>query len=65
MNGRALALRLSELRPDLRVVYMSGYTEEAITRHGVLEPGLTYVQKPFTPEGLARKVREVLDRQEK
>ncbi len=64
MNGRALALRLSELRPDLRVVYMSGYTEEAITRHGVLEPGLTYVQKPFTPEGLARKVREVLDRQE-
>ena len=65
MNGRALAQRLSELRPDLRVVYMSGYTEEAITRHGVLEPGLTYVQKPFTPEGLARKVREVLDRQEK
>ncbi len=64
MNGRALALRLSELRPDLRVVYMSGYTEEAITRHGVLEPGLTYVQKPFTPEGLARKVREVLDREE-
>jgi len=64
MNGRALAQRLSELRPDLRVVYMSGYTEEAITRHGVLEPGLTYVQKPFTPEGLARKVREVLDREE-
>ena len=61
MSGRALALRLSELRPELRVIYMSGYPEEAITRHGVLERGFTYVQKPFTPEGLARKVREVLD----
>ncbi len=61
MSGRALASRLVELRPELRVIYMSGYTDEAITRHGMLEPGLTYVQKPFTPDALARKVREVLD----
>jgi len=61
MSGRALALRLVELRPELRVIYMSGYTGEAITRHGMLEPGLTYVQKPFTPNALARIVRETLD----
>jgi DNA-binding response OmpR family regulator len=45
----------------MRTIYMSGYTDEAITRHGVLEPGLVYVQKPFSPEALVRKVREVLD----
>jgi len=61
MNGRDLARRLAELRPELRVIYMSGYTGEAITRHGMLEAGLTYVQKPFTPDTLARTVREVLD----
>jgi len=61
MSGRTLAVRLLELRPELRVIYMSGYTDEAITRHGMLKPGLTYVQKPFTPDALARKVREVLD----
>ena len=61
MSGRDLARRLSDMRPDLRVIYMSGYTEDTITRHGVLEPGLHYVQKPFSPEALARRVREVLD----
>jgi CheY-like chemotaxis protein len=61
MSGRALALRLAGLRPGMRAIYMSGYTDEAITRHGVLEPGVTYVQKPFSPDALARKVREVLD----
>jgi hypothetical protein len=41
---------------------MSGYTDDAITRHGVLEPGFVFVQKPFTPDALARTVRDVLDR---
>jgi PAS domain S-box-containing protein len=61
MNGRALAIRLAERRSDLRIIYMSGYAEEAITRHGVLEQGLTYVQKPFTPDDLVRRVRAALD----
>jgi DNA-binding response OmpR family regulator len=52
------------MRPDVRIIYMSGYTDDAITRHGVLEPGVTYVQKPFTPDALVRKVREVLDRED-
>src|SRR6266702_530342 len=62
LSGRDLAVRLATLRPEARVIYMSGYTDDAITRHGVLEPGLAYVQKPFTPDIIARKVREVLDK---
>jgi len=49
------------MRPDLRILYMSGYTDDAILRHRVLEDGIPFLQKPFTPDGLARKVREVLD----
>ncbi len=62
MNGRELATRLADLRPDARVIFMSGYADDAVTRHGVLEPGSTYLQKPFTPDAIARRVREVLDR---
>jgi CheY-like chemotaxis protein len=61
MNGRELAERLTALRPGLRVVYMTGYTDEAVGRHGVRETGVTLLQKPFTPAALARAVREVLD----
>jgi CheY-like chemotaxis protein len=61
MSGRTLALRLASLRPGIRTIYMSGYTDDAITRHGVLDAGVTYVQKPFSPDALVRKVREVLD----
>src|SRR5947199_159205 len=61
MSGRDLAARLATLRPETRVIYMSGYTDDAITRHGVLEPGFVFVQKPFTPDALARTVRDVLD----
>jgi nitrogen-specific signal transduction histidine kinase/ActR/RegA family two-component response regulator len=62
MNGRELTERLLALRSDMKVMYMSGYTDEAIAHHGVLTPGSAFVQKPFTNEALARKVREVLDK---
>jgi two-component system, cell cycle sensor histidine kinase and response regulator CckA len=61
LSGRELANRLADLRPEARVIFMSGYTDDAVTRHGVLEAGLAYLQKPFTPDALGQKVREVLD----
>jgi PAS domain S-box-containing protein len=60
-GGFQLAQQLIAERPALRVLYVSGYTDEAIVRHGLLARGLNYLQKPFTPAVLARKVREVLD----
>jgi PAS domain S-box-containing protein len=61
MSGRELAERLTPLRPDLKVLYMSGYTDDAIVQHGVLEQGTAFIGKPFSMEALARKVRETLD----
>ena len=61
MSGRALADQLHESHPSLRVLYMSGYTADAIVRHGVLEAGVHFLQKPFTPAELSRRVREVLE----
>jgi len=61
IGGRKLADRLKTSRPEARVLYMSGYTDIAIVQHGLLEPGVAFLQKPFTPEALSRKVREVLD----
>jgi signal transduction histidine kinase len=61
MGGRQLAERLLAIRPDLKVLFMSGYTENAIVHHGILDGGIEYVQKPLVPEALARRVREVLD----
>jgi FixJ family two-component response regulator len=55
-----LTKQLTERRPGLTVIYMSGYTEEAIVQHGVLKPGIAFLQKPFTSETLARKIREAL-----
>jgi two-component system cell cycle sensor histidine kinase/response regulator CckA len=61
MSGRELATRLAESRPGTRVLYLSGYTEDAILHHGVLDPGTAFLQKPFSLDALACKVREVLD----
>jgi signal transduction histidine kinase len=60
ISGRVLAKQLADLRPQMRVLYMSGYTDDAVVNHGMLEPGISYLQKPFTRDGLARKVHEVL-----
>jgi CheY-like chemotaxis protein len=60
-GGRELAQTAAALRPSMKVLFMSGYTDDAIVRHGVLEAGAAFLQKPFTPAGLARRVREVLD----
>jgi len=62
LSGRELADRLKLLRPTVRIVFMSGYTDSVIERHGILEEGVEFIQKPFSPEDLARKVRAVLDR---
>ena len=61
MNGRELAQRVSEIRPNMKVLYMSGYTENAIGHNGTLDAGITLLQKPFTLHALKAKVREVLD----
>ena len=61
VSGRELAERLTQVRPDMKVLYASGYTDDSVVRHGILELGTAYLQKPFSPESLARKVRNVLD----
>ena len=61
INGRVLAERLAPLQPGMKVLYMSGYTDSFIAGHGVLEQGTHLLHKPFTQEGLSRKVRELLE----
>jgi two-component system cell cycle sensor histidine kinase/response regulator CckA len=61
INGKDLARLVTQHHPEIRVLYMSGYTNNAIVHHGVLDPGAFFLQKPFSPAGLANKVREVLD----
>ena len=61
MNGRELSQRLAHVRPTVRTLYLSGYTDDAILHHGVLEEGVAFLQKPFSLGALARKVREVIE----
>ncbi len=62
MSGRDLAARVTEILPEVRVLYMSGYARHLMTNQGVLEAGVDFLEKPFTPQGLACKVREVLEK---
>ena len=61
MNGRKLADVLSSLRPSIRVMYMSGYAEDAITHQGALDPGTVFLQKPLSTETLLQRIRDVLE----
>jgi CheY-like chemotaxis protein len=61
MSGRELAESISSIRPSARVLYMSGFTDDAIIRHGILDEDVPFIQKPFSPDSLALKTREVLD----
>jgi DNA-binding NtrC family response regulator len=60
-NGRELADQLMRRRPDMRVLYMSGYTDNAVLNSGILQKEVAFLQKPFTPAALTEKVREVLE----
>lgn len=61
MNGRELADTILSLQPGLKVLFMSGYTGDIVAHRGILDEGLQYLQKPFTPDGPAKKVKEILD----
>ena len=61
MSGRELAESVASVRPDTRILYMSGFTDDAIVRHGMLDEDFPFIQKPFSPELLASKTRELLD----
>jgi two-component system, cell cycle sensor histidine kinase and response regulator CckA len=65
ISGRELARKAKLLQPEIKILYMSGYTENAIVHHGVLEPGLEFIPKPFSPGALSRLVREILDSKER
>ncbi len=61
LGGQGLAEQLSAARPRLKVLFMSGYTDDSIAHHGVLDPDIPFLRKPFSPSALAHKVREALD----
>ncbi len=61
MDGKSMFRKLSPTRPEMKVLYVSGYTNHAIVKHGVLDPGVHFLRKPFSMDVLAPKIREVLD----
>jgi DNA-binding NtrC family response regulator len=61
MGGPALAMRLAQVRPEMKVLYMSGYTDDTAIRHGLIDREVAYLQKPITIETLTKRVRDVLD----
>jgi two-component system cell cycle sensor histidine kinase/response regulator CckA len=60
MSGPELAHQIGRLRPGIKIIFTSGYTDDAIIRQGVLDPAIAFIQKPYRPKALARKIREVL-----
>jgi YesN/AraC family two-component response regulator len=62
MSGYELAEKIVSYNPDMKVLYMSGYTDDAVVHHGMMAEGVPFIQKPFTPINLSHKVREVLDK---
>jgi len=62
MSGKELYKEISKMIPGLRVLYISGYTDNAIVHYGVLEPGTNFLQKPFKPDTLLKKVRQTLEK---
>jgi CheY-like chemotaxis protein len=61
MNGREVAGRVLELHPEVKVLFLSGYTDDAVVRHGILHETVNFLQKPFSPSSLAMKIRTILD----
>ena len=61
MSGREVATRLASMRPDMKVLFVSGYIESSVEHHGMLDAGIAFLPKPITPELLAKKARDVLD----
>jgi CheY-like chemotaxis protein len=61
MGGKVMADWLKAMHPDIKVLFTSGYTDDAIVHHGVLDPGVAFLPKPYSPATLTRKVRELLD----
>jgi YesN/AraC family two-component response regulator len=61
MGGRELAEKLKLKFPNLKILYTSGYTDDAVMRHGVIEANTNFMQKPYTPEAITNKIRQILD----
>ncbi len=65
MGGRELAEKLTAKLPNLKILFTSGYTDDAVVRHGVIETNTNFIQKPFSPESLATKIKLILDNSNK